>query len=333
MGRNSRRLPKSYGKFIQPNPIEIEPEFDQIEIQKLQNAYTNFIKETVLTKTRVELLRDYGPKKVLIVAGQYDHARDSNVIIARRLRAYGMGDRVELLVVDKAYHGFFTCSSVFGGFEEKDDEEVLKIVEQVRAGIDFNSDSVESTVQFLAERPINFTENRAGSPILNRNTKFLALDSNSNSSITGTSNDDNGNTKSTRPGILDHENTIKKHETLIEALETKYRSMKMKFSNIEIENTDLKSEVIELKSRISKFKQNHVSKMTVEDAKSMTVKVKQRYMHSEIWYNFLVLFMVLMVFIFLDLLICCDHNKFDYERQLMTWIDFSRIERLLNRQC
>jgi len=99
-------LPKIYGEIRNPQELD-ENDFDQVELEyeeivNLRDTFTDFIRDSVLTKEKVELLRDYGPEKLLIVAGQYDFARDSDVIMARRLKAYGV--QTELVVVEKAYH-------------------------------------------------------------------------------------------------------------------------------------------------------------------------------------------------------------------------------------
>ena len=109
-------LPKIYGDIKSPQELD-ENDFDQVELEhgeilNLQAAFTDFIRKSVLVKERVDLLRDYGPQKVLVVVGQYDFARDSDVIIARRLKAYGV--QTELVVVEKAYHT--TLVKYSGGF-------------------------------------------------------------------------------------------------------------------------------------------------------------------------------------------------------------------------
>jgi acetyl esterase/lipase len=99
-------LPKIYGEIRGPRELD-ENDFDQVELEyeeivNLRDTFTHLIRDSVLTKEKVELLRDYGPEKLLIVAGQYDFARDSDVITARRLKAYGV--QTDLVVVEKAYH-------------------------------------------------------------------------------------------------------------------------------------------------------------------------------------------------------------------------------------
>ena len=105
-----------YGEFIYPNSLgDIEyTDIRREEVRKLQNAYTRFIQETVLTEERLLLLKcvvkiilqslvrfqilpekfinglsgDFGPKQFQVIVGDYDHARDSNIIISKRIHAF-----------------------------------------------------------------------------------------------------------------------------------------------------------------------------------------------------------------------------------------------------
>ena len=125
---------------------------------------------------------------------------------------------------------------------------------------------------------------------------------------------------------------LKKNKQISDLMKT-IEKFKKSNKSLEAENERLLNEQERLSFRIKQFKRDHVPKLTVDQTVHQTVRAKKRYMHSDVWYKWLVIVTVLFVLIFCDLLTCCEHTKADYTRQLLSWLDFSRIERLLNRQC
>merc|ERR1712179_2936 len=103
-------------------------------IQKVQQRFSEFIDEALVTKLRIEILKDCGPEKWFVVAAENDHARDGAIVLANRLKSYGQD--CELLVVPKAFHGFFTSSVMLGGFEQKDDQDVTTILKRISDALD-----------------------------------------------------------------------------------------------------------------------------------------------------------------------------------------------------
>lgn len=103
-------------------------------IQKVQQRFSEFIDDALVTKPRIEILKDYGPEKWFVVAAENDHARDGAIVLANRLKSYGPD--CELLVVPKAFHGFFTSSVMLGGFEQKDDQDVMTILKRISDALD-----------------------------------------------------------------------------------------------------------------------------------------------------------------------------------------------------
>merc|ERR1712071_55312 len=78
-----------------------------------------------------------GPKKWIMATGEHDHSRDSVIILAKRLKHYGLP--AELVLAEKAFHGFFTQSTVLDGFETKDNADVQLILDKMANAMDFQA--------------------------------------------------------------------------------------------------------------------------------------------------------------------------------------------------
>jgi len=62
-----------------------------------------------------------------------DHARDGAIVLGKRLERAGLN--CDTVIVKKAFHGFFSNSNIFGGFEEKDNDDVYNILLRISGAL------------------------------------------------------------------------------------------------------------------------------------------------------------------------------------------------------
>jgi len=149
--------------------------------------------------------------------------------------------------------------------------------------------------------------------------------------------------------IEQEKSTLKKLKTdadnKLRSLEQKNKSLESDVKNVEIKFSDekkklrkkLEKEVVEgkhdlqdLQKKLELREQNFSQKLDLMDAqmKEMEKRKKRR----KIVFSLLILLCFTLALPFLDIFICCD-NPIDYARQLLSWIDQSRFERLSNGEC
>lgn len=149
--------------------------------------------------------------------------------------------------------------------------------------------------------------------------------------------------------IEQEKSTLKKvksdADNKLKCLEQKNKSLESDVKNVEIKFTDekkklkkkLEQQVVEgkhkfqdLQKKLELREQDFSQKLDLMDAKMKEMEKRSR--NGKFLFSFLMLFCFVLALPFLDIFICCD-NPIDYARQLLSWIDQSRFERLSNGEC
>merc|ERR1712226_116561 len=86
-----------------------------------------------------------------MVVAEHDHARDGGIVLGKRLENAGLNCKT--VIVKKAFHGFWTSSKLLGSFEEKDDDDVDKILCQISSAL--NTEMHEDMEKLRESRKLN----------------------------------------------------------------------------------------------------------------------------------------------------------------------------------
>jgi len=136
----------------------------------------------------------------------------------------------------------------------------------------------------------------------------------------------------------DAENKLKTSEQKNKSLESDVKNVEIKFADEKKKlRKKLEKEVVEgqhnfqdLQKKLELREQNFSQKLDLMDAKMKEMEQKKR--RGKMMFSLLMLLCFTLALPFLDIFICCD-NPVDYARQLLSWIDQSRFERLSNGEC
>ena len=103
------------------------------QILEVQTKFDEFLPKGLFTSDKIDIVKEHGCKDWLMVVAEHDHARDGGIILGKRLERSGLN--CHTVVVAKAFHGFWTNSKLLGGFEEKDDVDVDKVLSQISSAL------------------------------------------------------------------------------------------------------------------------------------------------------------------------------------------------------